>query len=264
MGRPVVLLGCGRLGSAILEGWLKTGAVAPSDLIILTPSEKPAALEAQARGARLNPPLEALAEARALVLAVKPAMWREAAAPLAATLAADAAVVSVMAGVPAARFEEFFGARQIVRVMPTTGVAQARGAASIWSAELEAAALARGLFSPIAEVVELSDESLIDAATAVSGSGPAYLFAFTRALAQAGEKAGLPYDDAVRLARATLRSAAAGSESNATLEALIAQVASPGGTTEAGLKALNENGALDRAVEGAAMAALKRAGELSG
>ena len=99
MGRPVVLLGCGRLGSAIVEGWMKTGAVAASDLIILNPSMKPTMEVAQAAGARINPPLEALEEARALVVAVKPAKWREATEPVAGRLAADAAVVSVMAGV---------------------------------------------------------------------------------------------------------------------------------------------------------------------
>src|SRR5690606_9993635 len=76
-GRPIVLQGVGRLGSAILEGWLATGAVDPADLIILTPSEKPAAEAARAKGARINPPLEELAKARAFVIGVKPAKWRE-------------------------------------------------------------------------------------------------------------------------------------------------------------------------------------------
>ena len=75
---PVVLVGCGRLGSAILEGWLLTQTVAASDLIILTPSQKPAAEAALAQGARVNPPLEVLAEAKVIVLAVKPALWRDA------------------------------------------------------------------------------------------------------------------------------------------------------------------------------------------
>ena len=78
---PVVLVGCGRLGSALLEGWLTTGAVAASELIILTPSDKPAAEAARAQGARVNPPLAALVEAQTLVVAVKPVKWREALAP---------------------------------------------------------------------------------------------------------------------------------------------------------------------------------------
>lgn len=78
---PVVLVGCGRLGSAILEGWLKTGAVAAGNLIILTPSPQPAAEAAKAQGARVNPPPAALARARTLLLAVKPAKWRDALTP---------------------------------------------------------------------------------------------------------------------------------------------------------------------------------------
>jgi len=102
------------------------------------------------------------------------------------------------------------------------------------------------------------------AATAVSGCGPAYFFAFTRALAEAGEAEGLSPDAAARLARATLRSAAAGVEGDEALNALIDRVASPGGVTEAGLIALNENGALDHSVESAVKAAVAKSTELSG
>jgi pyrroline-5-carboxylate reductase len=98
----------------------------------------------------------------------------------------------------------------------------------------------------------------------VSGCGPAYYFAFTRALAQAGEAEGLSPEAAARLARATLRSAAAGVEGTDSLDALIDRVASPGGVTQAGLVALNENGALDRAVQNAVTAAVAKSTELSG
>lgn len=261
---PVVLQGVGRLGSAILEGWLATGAVDPRDLIVLTPSEKPAAEIARARGARINPPLEALAEARAFVIGVKPARWREASRPILPCLAADAVIVSVMAGVPGETISQGFDGRAVVRVMPTTGVAQARGVATLWSADDAARAVGQALFEPIAETVLLDDEALMHAATAVSGCGPAYFFAFTRALAQAGVEAGLSPEAAARLARATLRSAAAGVEGDDTLDALIDRVASPGGVTQAGLVALNENGALDRAVESAVQAAVAKSTELSG
>uniref|UniRef100_UPI003A8DDFC6 pyrroline-5-carboxylate reductase family protein n=1 Tax=Brevundimonas sp. TaxID=1871086 RepID=UPI003A8DDFC6 len=127
--RPVVLLGCGRLGSAIAEGWLATAALDPAELIILTPSEKPVAEAARKRGAWINPPLEALADARGLVVAVKPAMWRAAVAPLVELLPADIVIVSVMAGVPGAALTEAFAGRAVVRVMPTTAVAQGRGVA---------------------------------------------------------------------------------------------------------------------------------------
>ena len=264
VGRPVVLQGVGRLGSAILEGWLATGAVDPADLIILTPSEKPVAEAARARGARINPPLEELASARAFVIGVKPAKWLEAAQALLPHLAADAVIVSVMAGVHGETISDGYNGRPVVRVMPTTGVAQARGVATLWSSEADPLKVGRDLFEPIAETVLLDDEALMHAATAVSGCGPAYFFAFTRALAAAGEAEGLSPEAAARLARATLRSAAAGVEGDEALNARIDRVAAPGGVTQAGLVAHNENGALDHSVESAVKAAVAKSTELSG
>ena len=257
---PVILVGCGRLGSAMVEGWLASGAVDPRDLIILTPSQKPAAEAARDAGARINPPVEALGEARAVVLAVKPARWREVAAELAPRVG-DAPIISVMAGVRGADLADVF-AGPVARVMPTTGVAVGRGAAGLWSKDAGAAAVARSLFAPVAAVVDIPDEAMMDAVTAMAGSGPAYVFAFTRALAQAGEAQGLPPDVAADLARATVRSAAAGLEGAEHVQALIARVASPGGTTEAGLAALAEAG-LDQAVKAAVSAARRRAEALS-
>lgn len=259
----VVLVGCGRLGSAILEGWLATGTVAPADLIILTPSDKPASEAARALGARVNPPPEALTEAHALVLAVKPAKWREALQPLLGRLSGGVVIVSVMAGVKAADIAAV-GARPVARVMPTTGVAQARGVAALWSGDDEARETARGLFGAIAEVVDLDSEDLMDAATAVAGSAPAFIHAFVQALGRAGEAQGLSREAAERLARGALRSAGAGAETGASLEDLVARIASPGGTTRAGLDAMSANGGLDRTAEAAVEAAVQRARAISG
>ncbi len=260
---PIVILGCGRLGSAIVEGWLLTGAVDPADLIILTPSSKPVADVAQARGARINPPLETLSDARALVVAVKPAMWRSASAPVVPALASDTTIVSVMAGVRAADLTAAFEGRPVARVMPTTAVAKGQGVAAVHAEDPTARALAHSLFASMADVVDLDDENLMDVATAVAGSGPAYLHAFTQALAKAAEATGLAPDVALRLARGAARSAAASAQGPETLDDLIAQVASPGGTTQAGLAALNAEGRLDAAVGDAVAAALARARELS-
>ncbi|HYC69236.1 pyrroline-5-carboxylate reductase family protein [Brevundimonas sp.] len=259
----VLLVGCGRLGSAILEGWLATGTVAPGDLIILTPSEKPAAEAARALGARVNPSTDALTDARAVVLAVKPGKWREAVAPLLERLPGDAVIVSVMAGVSASGIAGVAG-RRVARVMPTTGVAQARGVAALWSGDSEAREIARGLFGPIGDVVDLEDEALMDAATAVAGSAPAFIHAFVQALARAGERQGLSAQAAERLARGALRSAGAGVEAGQSLEALIGRVASPGGTTRAGLDAMQATGGLERAAEAAVEAAVQRARTISG
>ena len=259
---PVVLLGCGRLGSAILEGWLKTGAVAVHDIIVLTPSEKPVALLAAERGVRINPPLTSLADAVALVIAVKPLKWREALLPLLPHLASEATLVSVMAGVRADDIASAAG-RSVIRVMPTTAVAQAEGVAATWAERTEDRAVAHALFGPLADVVDLTDEGLMDAATAVAGSAPAFIHAFTQALARAGEARGLPAEAAARLAAGALRSAGAGADTGAPLADLIARIASPGGTTQAGLDAMAESGDLDRAAEAAVKAAVSRAGELS-
>lgn len=261
--RPVVLIGCGRLGSAIVEGWLGTGSVEASDLIILTPSSKPIAETAGARGARINPPAEVLATARAVVLAVKPAKWREASADLTEAFAPDAVIVSVMAGVRAADISETFLGRSVARAMPTTAVATGQGVAALWSANRVAREMAHDLFDALADTVDLEAEALIDVATAVAGSGPAYVHAFTRALAEAGEAQGLDAEASLRLARGAVRSAAS-ADAASSLADLIARVASPGGTTEAGLKALAADRALDAAVEAAVAAALKRARELAG
>lgn len=254
----VALVGCGRLGSSILEGWLKTAIVDAADLIILTPSSKPAAEAARARGARINPEPSALAAVRTVVLAVKPAMWRDAVAALPAELNPDAVVVSVMAGVAAADIEVASG-RAVARVMPTTAVAQGRGVAALWSADAGVRETARALFAGMADVVDLEGEAHIDPATAVAGSAPAFIYAFAAALAKAGEAEGLSTDAATRLARGALRSAGAGVETGDTLDALMARIASPGGTTRAGLDAMAAGGEAERAAETAVKAAVTRA-----
>ena len=258
---PVILLGCGRLGSAIVEGWLKTDAVASFDLIILTPSEKAAAEAARAAGARINPSSDQLKGARVLVLAVKPAMWREALTPLTAHLGPQTRLVSVMAGVSAADISEA-AARPVARVMPTTAVAQARGVAALWSSDPETREMARALFAPMADIVDLDDEAQIDTATAVAGSAPAFIYAFVQALAAAGQADGLSPEAAQRLARGALRSAGAGVETDETLAALMARIASPGGTTRAGLDAMEQSGELKRAATAAVSAALQQARSL--
>lgn len=260
---PVVLVGCGRLGSAIVEGWLHTGALAASDIIILTPSSKPICELAAAKGARVNPPITALAEARAVILAVKPAKWRDASADLVEAFAPDAVILSVMAGVRAADISQTFLGRSVARVMPTTAVATGRGVAGLWSANRHARETAHDLFDSLADTVDLDAEALIDVATAVAGSGPAYVHAFTQALADAGVAQGLDTEAALRLARGAVRSAAS-ADASLSLPDLIARVASPGGTTEAGLKALAEGRRLDAVVSDAVDAALRRARELAG
>jgi len=163
-----------------------------------------------------------------------------------------------LAGVAAAEIGAMTG-HPVARVMPTTAVAQARGVAALWSSHDAARETARGLFAAVAEVVDLDQEAQIDLATATAGSAPAFIHAFVQALARAGEAEGLTAEAATRLARGALRSAGAGVETGEALETLIARIASPGGTTRAGLDAMAASGDLDRAASAAVRAAVQRA-----
>lgn len=241
----VVLLGHGRLGSAIVEGWRLTGAVASPT--ILTSATQP-----------VCPP-----DTDALVIAVKPAAWRDAVAPLLDSLPHDATVISVMAGVRAEDLSAALPGRPVARVMPTTAVAEAQGVAAVWSDDPAARASAHSLFDAIADTVDLDAERLLDAATAVAGSAPAFFYALAQALAAAGVEAGLSPDAAERLTRGALRSAGSGVATDASLDDLIARIASPGGTTRAGLDALADAD-LDGAADAAVRAAVSRARALSG
>jgi pyrroline-5-carboxylate reductase len=263
--RPVILIGCGRLGSSLVEGWLKTGGLDLRTLIIVTPSSKPIAEAARDKGALINPGDDVLARADRVILGVKPAMWRQVAADMDARLAPDALIISMMAGVRASALSDGFKPRPVARVMPTTSMAVGEGVASIWAENDADLDKVRGLFAPVAKVVGLADDGLMDAATAVSGSGQAYFFAFVDALTKAGVEQGLSPAQAEALASGTLVSAAAAmKQDGARAEDLIARVASPGGTTRAALDVFAQDGSLERLVSDAAAAAVARAAELSG
>jgi pyrroline-5-carboxylate reductase len=258
---PILLLGAGRMGGALIEGWARAGAFSAADLIIRDPNLDPTAFA----GARVNPPLEALSTAKTVLLAVKPQIWREAVADVVPHLAPDAVIVSIAAGVRAADISKAFGGRAVARVMPTTAVAIGLGTASIHADTSAARARAHALLDPVATVVDLDDEELLHAATAVSGSAPAYLYAFIEALEAAGAGQGLDPAASARLARATIVGAAAllgqGGEDPAELRK---QVTSPGGTTAAALGVLMGEGGFGDLLPRALEAAVKRSVELGG
>jgi pyrroline-5-carboxylate reductase len=236
---PVLLIGAGRLGGALLQGWRGADAFPSAALMIRCPRSNPAVEAAVAAGAAFNPPDADLAAAQTVVLAVKPQLLREVALGYAPLLSPDAVVVSVAVGVSVADLAAALGGRRVARAMPTTGVAVARGVAALYAEDPVALARARALFEPVATVVELPREALMLQAGAVAGSGPAYLYAFVEALERVGEQAGLPPDAARTLARAAVVGAAAHLDaSGADPAELRRQVASPGGITEAALKVL--------------------------
>ncbi|MFM8820129.1 MAG: pyrroline-5-carboxylate reductase [Phenylobacterium sp.] len=262
---PVLMLGAGRLGGALIEGWSRFGGPAGGDLMILDPTPSEAARAAGRMGAILSPAATDLARVQTVLLAVKPQVWREAAAAVAGALAPDAVILSVAAGVRASDISEAFGGRKVARVMPTTAVAIGRGVASLFSADRGAAECARALFSPIATVVDLADETLLHAATGVSGSAPAYFYAFVEALETAGVSAGLPQEASRALARATMIGAAALLEASGEPPAeLRRQVTSPGGTTEAALAILMGENGLESLLAAGVAAAARRSAELGG
>lgn len=260
---PILMLGAGRMGGAMVEGWRAAGVFAPTDLMIRDPSPGPSALAAEKAGAILNPPDADLARAATVVLGVKPQIWREAAAETAAWLGSGAVIVSIAAGVKQADIAKAFGGRPVARVMPTTAAAIGQGTASVFADDPAALARAHALFEPLGTVVSLTDENLMHAATAVSGSSPAYLYAFIEALEAAGAAAGLSPKDAQRLARSTLTGAAALlARTGEDPAELRRQVTSPGGTTQAALDVLLANGALPDLMREAVAGAVRRSKEL--
>jgi len=256
MSDRILMLGAGRMGGALLKGWALKDAIDPSFVIVRDPHVGP---EVAASGAAVNPRDQAYKAVGVVLLAVKPQMWREAVAAL-PPLSDDVVVVSIAAGVKAADIAAAFNGARVARVMPTTGVGIGKGVASIYSADSGARNLAHTLFDPVATVVDLPSEDLMDVATAVSGSAPAYLYAFIEALEAAGAAHGLAPAAAQRLARATVTSAAAllDLEGGEPAE-LRRQVTSPGGTTEAALKVLLGEGGFPQLLDRAVAAAIARA-----
>ncbi len=258
---PILLLGAGRMGGALIDGWRKAGAFALSDLMVRDPYPT-TELQALA-GLAINPPDEELGRAKTVLLAVKPQLWREAAAQAAPHLAPDAVIVSIAAGVSAADISQAFGDRHVARVMPTTAVAIGQGTASVYAADPDARARAHALFAPVAGVADLDDEDLMHAATGVSGSAPAYLYAFVEALEAAGVAAGLSEDVSRSLARSTITGAAALLHASGEDPAeLRRQVTSPGGTTQAALEVLMADDGFGPLLEKAVAAAVRRSKDL--
>lgn len=255
--RGLVLLGCGKMGSALLDGWLKGGLPAASVWVIdPQPSDW-----VKARGVHINADFPA--DPAVALVAVKPQMMGEALPAMQALGGGTTMFVSVAAGTPLARFEAAFGAATpIVRTMPNTPAAIGRGISALIgnaAATKDHLALAEALMGAVGQTVRLADESQMDAVTAVSGSGPAYVFHLIETLAAAGVAQGLAPDLAMALAKATVGGAGQLAEDSPEDPAQLRRnVTSPNGTTQAALEVLMdaEHGfpkLLTRAVTAAAM-----------
>ena len=263
----IVLVGAGNMGGALLNGWLRLG-LDPRQVAVLEPQPPPQLTSLASRGLRLNPDPTTLRQADVVVVAIKPQAAGEALAPLAPNISASALIVSIMAG-RTLRFlaATFSRTKALVRAMPNLPAAIGRGITVAVAADTDAAQrqLAQTLLGATGTVEWVEDESLMDAVTALSGSGPAYVFLLAEALAQAGTAVGLPAKLANKLARETV--AGAGEllhRSGQDAAALRQNVTSPGGTTAAALGVLTRPNGLVRLMSEAIAAATARSRELAG
>lgn len=265
--RGLVLLGCGKMGTAMLEGWLVNG-ISPASVTILDPypSDRLKALEAD--GLRLNVPLPA--SPAICILAVKPQMMGEALPQIAVFGNSETVFLSIAAGTPIATFEGIFGDKTpIIRAMPNTPAAVGRGITALIGNTLvddNAMQMAEDLLRAVGQTVRLDSEDQMDAVTAVSGSGPAYVFHLIETLAAAGMAEGLPADLAMQLAKATVGGAGELAEKASEDPAqLRINVTSPGGTTAAALGVLmDESRGFPALLREAVAAAADRSRELRG
>lgn len=261
----IVLIGCGRMGSALLKGWLASGAKA---VTVVEP--RPAAdLKRLAKAKKISlfaAPSQVRGRPSVCVVAIKPQVLKDE-APALRDFAKSALMISIAAGTSIAALRQAWGKKaRIVRAMPNTPGAIGAGITGLYAAKGVSAGdrkRAVSLLSALGETVWVAKEALIDSVTAVSGSGPAYLFLFAEALTEAGVAEGLPRAQAEIFARATVAGAGALLAADKTPAAKLREaVTSPGGTTAAALAVFMKDDALLDLVKRAAHAARKRAEEL--
>ena len=244
--RGLLLLGCGKMGSALLNGWLNAG-LEPEQIIVLDPRPSDWLQRLTRRGLRLNQqPKEPPAVA---VIATKPQVMTSALSDLNSLGSGQTLFVSVAAGTLISTYEELLGSQTpIVRTMPNTPASVGSGITALVGNVCTKAShmeLAKQLMQAVGETVILDDEEMLHAVTAISGSGPAYVFAMTEALTEAGRELGLAPEVAAKLASGMISGSGDLLRSSPLSPAdLRKEVTSPNGTTEAGLQELmsRENG----------------------
>lgn len=265
---PLLLVGCGNMGSAMARGWIKAGLDAkaffsidpfyadkhvdglPNEQIVANVSQLPKGFCP-----------------KAVVMAIKPQMMAEGLPELGSIIQDSTLIISVAAGTTMALYSEYFGDVGVIRAMPNTPAAIGKGITGMVAnktASAEDKAVAEQLLSAIGEVVWVEEEALIDSVTSVSGSGPAYVFYFVEALTAAGVSSGLSEDVAMKLARQTIVGAGALLEASEDSAAeLRRKVTSPKGTTAAALDVLMAEDGLAPVIRRAVSAAKQRSEELS-
>jgi len=270
MGHTHIMIGAGRMGGALIKGWIKgrKPTVKPENIAIIDPNPGPDAAAAIEAGAVHFKQAESkFSDANYVVLAIKPQMFNQAAPKLAAFIPEDCIIISIMAGVSLQRLLEAFPGRGLVRAMPNTPASIGAGMTAFTvSRDIQKADKKniKKLLSSAGKVEEVGSEAMIDVVTAISGSGPAYLFYLTEALEAAAIDIGLPNDLAPIFARETIIGAASlMKQSGQPADDLRVAVTSPGGTTQAALDVLMSDGGMVPLMKLAVRAALKRAKDLS-
>jgi pyrroline-5-carboxylate reductase len=266
--RTILLVGAGKMGGAMLDGWLALG-LDPRYAAVLEPQPARELTALAGRGLRLNPTASAIGEASAIVIAVKPQLAAEVIPGLASYVGAGTVVVSIMAGQTLDFLEQAFSQRAaLVRAMPNTPAAIGRGiTVAVPNVRVSGRQreLVHALLSATGAVEWIADEALMDAVTAVSGSGPAYVFLLVEALARAGVAAGLPAELAAKLARTTVAGSGELLQRSPLDPASLRQnVTSPGGTTAAALEVLTGPHGLAELMARAVAAAAQRSRQLAG
>jgi len=267
--QSLVLIGAGKMGGSMLEGWLRIG-MDPTGIAVIDPKPSDEMVElAHEKGLKLNPSARDIPATDVLVLATKPQMLDTAAPAVQAFIHPKTLLISILAGKTLGDLSARLpNAAAIVRAMPNLPASVQRGATGAAAGKGVSAAqraMADALLRSIGVVEWVEDETLIDAVTAVSGSGPAYVFHLVECLAAAGIEAGLPADIAERLARATIEGAGELLFQSPLPPGTLRQnVTSPGGTTAAALEVLMADDGLKPLMRKAVAAAKRRAGELSG
>lgn len=266
--RPFLLVGAGKMGGALLAGWIADG-VDPATLMVLDPkpAEDMTAFLAD-NGIQHVVALPEDVAAGVILIAVKPQMMDVVLPGLAGSVTSDTLVLSVAAGTSVSRFEEAFGTCPVARCMPNTPAMIQRGITAVYGNDRVHEAHRdeiNKLLAAVGKVVWLENEDQIDLVTGVSGSGPAYVFYLAEALREAGRQVGLPEELAHELAVATVSGAGELMHSSGEDPSVLrSNVTSPNGTTAAALDVLMDPDGLQPVMTQAVTAAVKRARELAG
>jgi len=269
--KTIGFVGAGNMAGALIKGLITSNLITPLQIIASDRDKKKLVGIAEKYGIKVfNENFEVAEAADIIILAVKPDDMTAALEEIAPGVTKEKLLISIVAGKTTGAILDSLSAAgmrhkvAVVRAMPNMPALVGEGATAVFAAEGKAAKIADAIFGAVGTVVKVNEETLLDAVTGLSGSGPAYIFLFMEALVEAGVNLGIPVEDAKKLVfKTALGAARVAWESKKDMAELIKTITSPGGTTIEGLKEFEKAG-LKKIVSSAVFAAAKRAKELSG